>query len=300
MKTLSLCCAGLLAATMVLSGPARASVSAQDDDGRTVTLPAPARRIISLAPHTTELLYAAGAGPRIVATVRYADYPPEAKALPQVGDAHALDLERIVALKPDLIVVWMHGSSARQIERLRALKIPLFHSEAHRLEDVGEGIRRLGVLAGTEDVANAAANTYAQRVTSLRARYSQRTPLKVFYQVWQQPLLTLNKQHLISDAIRLCGGVNVFAQQTALVPTVSPEAVLAAQPQVLVAASVGGQPDDSLALWAPFKQFEPIARHHVVWLNTDLISRQGPRIVDGAQQLCEGLDKVRTDLAAKP
>ncbi len=296
MKKLSFLFTGLL----VLAGAAQASVSARDDDGRTVTLPAPARRIISLAPHTTELLYAAGAGRQLIATVRYADYPPEAKALPQVGDAHALDLERIVALKPDLIVVWMHGSSARQIERLRALKIPVFHSESHTLEQVGDGIRRLGVLAGTEDAANAAANTYAQRLTSLRVRYSHRTPLRVFYQVWQQPLLTLNDQHLISDAIRLCGGVNVFGKQPALVPTVSPEAVLAARPQVLATANLSGQADDSLALWAPFRQFEPIARHHVVWLNTDLISRQGPRIVDGAQQLCEGLDKVRADLAAKP
>lgn len=296
MKTLSFLFTGML----VLAGAAQASVSARDDDGRTVALPAPARRIISLAPHTTELLYAAGAGRQLIATVRYADYPPEAKALPQVGDAHALDLERIVALKPDLIVVWMHGSSARQIERLRALKIPVFHSESHTLEQVGDGIRRLGVLAGTEDAANAAANTYAQRLTSLRVRYSHRTPLRVFYQVWQQPLLTLNDQHLISDAIRLCGGVNVFGKQPALVPTVSPEAVLAARPQVLATANLSGQADDSLALWAPFKQFEPIARHHVVWLHTDWISRQGPRIIDGAQELCEGLDKVRSELAAKP
>ncbi len=296
MKKLNFLFTGLL----VLAGAAQASVSARDDDGRTVTLPAPARRIISLAPHTTELLYAAGAGRQLIATVRYADYPPEAKALPQVGDAHALDLERIVAMKPDLIVVWMHGSSARQIERLRALKIPVFHSESHTLEQVGDGIRRLGVLAGTEATANAAANTYAQRLTSLRARYSHRTPLRVFYQVWQQPLLTLNDQHLISDAIRLCGGVNVFGKQPALVPTVSPEAVLAARPQVLATANLSGQADDSLALWAPFKQFEPIARHHVVWLHTDWISRQGPRIIDGAQELCEGLDKVRSELAAKP
>ncbi|WP_422564880.1 cobalamin-binding protein, partial [Ideonella sp.] len=276
---------GLLAAWLGAASWAQAAISVQDDEGKAVTLAAPARRIISLAPHTTELLFAAGAGPQVIATVRYADYPAAAKALPQVGDAHGLDLEQIAALKPDLLVVWMHGSSAQQIERLRALKLPIFFSEPRQLPAISDSLRRLGALAGTDAQARQAADAFDAERLRLQARYSQRAPLRVFYQVWNQPLLSLNRQHLIHDVITLCGGVNVFAAESALVPVLSAESVLAARPQVLVTSSVDGRPDDSLAMWRPFKAFEPVARGQMLWLHADLISRQSPRILQGAGAL---------------
>jgi iron complex transport system substrate-binding protein len=287
---------GLLALVVVM--PSHAAVSVQDDDGRTVSLPAPARRIVSLAPHTTELLFAAGAGEHVVATVRYGDYPDAAKALPQVGDATLLDMERIAALKPDLIVVWMHGSAAHQIDRLRALKIPIFHSEPRDLAQIGNSLKRLGVLAGEQPRANAAADAYANELAALRQRYSGRPPLRVFYQVWHQPLLTVNDHHLISDMIHLCGGVNVFGSQPALVPAISVEAVLAARPQVLATSTPDGLNDDSLALWRRFKAMAPLLRQAVI-VPADFISRQSPRALIGARQLCEGIEQVRSGPAAR-
>jgi iron complex transport system substrate-binding protein len=280
-------------------GAAAAPVSVQDDDGRTVSLPAPARRIVSLAPHTTELLFDAGAGAQVVATVRYGDHPAAAKTLPVVGDAHLLDLERIAALKPDLIVVWLHGSAAGQIDKLRTLKIPLFHSEPRSLPQIGDSLRRLGVLAGTDAAAQTAAKAFDTDLARLRQRYSTRPPLRVFYQVWHQPLMTVNDQHLISDVIHLCGGVNVFGTQAALVPTVSAEAVLATRPQVLATSTLDGQVDDSIAHWRGFKAFEPIARQAVVTIPSDLISRHTPRILQGAQRMCEGFEQVRAGQPVK-
>jgi iron complex transport system substrate-binding protein len=228
-----------------------------------------------------------------VATVRYADYPAAARQLPQVGDAHALDLERIAALKPDLLVVWLHGSSERQMEQLRALRIPIFHSEPKRLEQIGDSLRRLGVLAGQEPAAHAAATQFDKTLAALRTQFAGRSPLRVFYQVWHQPLMTVNRAHLINEVISLCGGVNVFAAQNVLVPVLSVESVLAARPQVLVTASGDGRPDDALAPWQAFKTFEPIARGQVIWLPADLISRATPRVLEGADQLCRVLDAIR-------
>ncbi|MBQ0959338.1 ABC transporter substrate-binding protein [Ideonella sp. 4Y11] len=272
---------------------AQAAVSALDDEGRTVTLPAPARRIVSVAPHATELLFAAGAGAQVVATVRYGDYPDAAKRLPVVGDANQLDLERIAALKPDLIVVWAHGNSAAQLDRLRALKLPLFHSEPRDLAQIGESLRRLGTLAGTRAAADTAADAYAAELAALRRQYAARPPLRVFYQVWHQPLLTINDRHPIADMIRGCGGVNVFGAEPLLVPTVSPEAVLAARPQVLASSSVETRDDETLSPWRGLARFEPVARQAVVMVPADLISRASPRALQAMRLLCEGFEQVR-------
>ncbi len=277
--------------------PALAAVQVVDDDGRTVTLAQPARRIVSLAPHTTELLYAVGAGERIVATVAFADYPAAANALPRVGDSQLLDLERIAALKPDLIVVWMHGNSARQIDKLRDGGVPIFHSEPKTLGQIAQNLRKLGALAGTGLQAEAAARAYERDIAALRAQYAQRAPVRVFHQIWGKPIMTVNDQHLISDVIRLCGGVNVFGRLAAFVPTVSMEAVIAAKPQVITTgvapANGGGQPADGLDIWRGLPHFEPVARGHLVTIDTNLISRHTPRIAQGAKLMCEGIDKAR-------
>lgn len=295
--------AGVAVAALTLlacAAPAHAApVTALDDDGRPVSLAGPAMRIVSLAPHTTELLFAAGAGDKVVANVRYGDYPAAARALPVVGDSHGLDLERIAALKPDLIVVWMHGSSAGQIDRLKALKLPIFHSEPRSLPQIGDSIRRLGVLAGTQPAADAAADAYARDLAALEQRYRQRPPLRVFYQIWHKPLMTVNDKHLISDVVRLCGGVNVFGSHPTYVPTVSAEAVIAAQPQALATSTLDGQVDDSVGHWRAFKHFEPIAKQAVVTIPSDHISRHTPRILLGAKRMCEGFEQVRAGQPVK-
>lgn len=288
----------LAAALLIESLHSHAAVSVTDDTGATVTLSAPAQRVISLAPHVTELLYAAGGGAKVIGAVSYSDYPPEAKQLPRVGDNKALDLERIVALKPDLIVVWRHGNAQRQIDRLREMHIPLFFSEPHRLDDVAVSLTKLGQLLGTSPVADAAAAAYRQEIAALRSRYASRAPVGVFYQVWDQPLMTLNGEHMVSDVIALCGGRNVFAKLEPLVPTVSTEAVLAANPEAIVTAAPGATKPDTtlpqLSAWQAWPSLTAVANHNLFAIDGDLINRPAPRIAQGARQMCGDLDLARS------
>jgi iron complex transport system substrate-binding protein len=287
----------VLAACLHAAG-ARAALSVTDDSGATLTLAAPAQRVISLAPHATELIYAAGGGAKLVGAVAYSDYPPAARQVPRVGDYRALDLERIVALKPDLIVVWLGGNTPEQIARLRALHIPLFLSEPRRLDDVATTLLRLGTLLGTRGTAESAAAAYRRGIAQLRARYANRPTVSVFYQVWDHPLMTLNGTHMISDLITLCGGRNVFAGLAPLVPTVSTEAVLAANPEAIVTASAGAtrpdRPLPPLASWRAWPGVTAVARNNLFAIDGDLIDRPGPRLVQGAAQLCEDLQIARS------
>ncbi|CAN7470488.1 cobalamin-binding protein [Trinickia sp. LjRoot230] len=294
-----------IAITIVLLGlvsplAAHAKLAVVDDAGRTVTLAAPAARVISLAPHATELIYAAGGGARLVGAVSYSDYPPEARALPRVGSNTALDLERIVALRPQLIVVWRHGNDTHQLDKLRALGIALFYSEPHKLDDVATDLERLGTLLGTQPVADAAAQHYRDDIAQLRARYATRPPVGVFYQVWDRPLMTLNGAHIISDAIAVCGGHNVFAGLAARVPTVSAEAVVAADPEAIVTARSGatpaapGTPLPELARWRAWPRMTAVARDNLFSIDGDLINRPGPRLASGIRTLCEDLETARS------
>jgi iron complex transport system substrate-binding protein len=277
---------------------AHAAITVTDDAGSTVTLAAPAERVISLAPHVTELIYAAGGGAKLVGAVSYSDYPPEAKNIPRVGDNKSLDLERIVALKPDLIVVWRHGNAQQQLDKLRELHVPMFVSEPHKLDDVATNLVRLGALLGTSQAANAAASSYRADIAQLQARYAARPTVSVFYQVWDEPLMTLNGEHMVSDVIKLCGGRNVFAQLAPLVPTVSTEAVLAANPEAIVTASVGAtvpdKPLPGLDKWRKWPSLTAVARNNLFAIDGDLINRPAPRIAQGAAQLCEDLEVARS------
>lgn len=284
--------------TALLTCPAHAAVSVIDDAGNTVTLAQPARRIVSLAPHVTELLYAAGGGDRIVGTVSYSDYPPQARDLPRVGDNKALDLERIAALKPDLIVVWRHGNAQKQTDRLRALGLPLFFSEPRKLESIPENLEKLGRLMDTGPVATRAAADFRQQVETLRKTYANRPPVTVFYQVWQQPLMTLNGQHMVSDMLALCGGRNLFGNEPPLVPTVSVEAVVAGNPEAMMTAGLGAtRPDKPLAdfsMWEKWRSVTAVARNNLFIIDGDLVNRAGPRVVQGAAQICKDLDIARS------
>ena len=269
-----------------------------DDTGATVTLAAPAQRIVSLAPHVTELLFAAGGGARIVGAVSYSDYPPEAKSIPRVGDNKALDLEHIVAMKPDLIVVWRHGNALRQIDRLRELHVPLFFSEPHRLDDIPVTIDKLGILLGTSAKASEASTAFRRDIAGLRTRYANQPPVSVFYQVWDDPLMTLNGSNTVSEVIELCGGRNVFADLKPLVPTISTEAVLVADPETIVTATPGATNSThalpSLNAWRKWSSMKAVARGNLFGIDGDLINRPTPRLALGAAALCEDLDVART------
>lgn len=283
-----------LSATLVLAClTARAEIAVTDASGVTVRLSAPARRIISLAPHITELVYAAGAGGRLVGNVQYGNYPPAARALPKVGGSAQLDLEAIVALKPDLVLGWQSGNLPAAVSRLRTMGLAVHLSQSNRIEDIAAELERIGRLAGTEQAAATAANAFRQRYAGLAARYSGRPPVEVFYQVWNQPLMTVNGKQIISDAIRLCGGRNVFAQLPSIAASVTVEAVIAADPEVIVASGMDEARPEWLDDWRGWKTLAAVAKGNLYFVPPDLIQRHTPRILDGAEQLCAHLEAAR-------
>jgi len=269
-----------------------------DDTGNNVHLAAPAQRIVTLAPHATELVFAAGAGERIVGTVSYSDYPAAASAIPRIGSNSQIDIERLVALKPDLLVVWLHGNAAAQLEKLRSLGIPLFYSEPQHLRDIPDAVLRLGRLTGTEQQAQTTASGLRAQLAALDTRYRARPPVRLFYQVWPQPLYTLNGKHIVSDAIALCGGVNIFAGLTAIAPTVSVEAVLLENPEAIVTGDLNRKNQDGIALWRAYPALLAVQRRNLISLDGDLLSRPGPRMIEGAAALCNSLETVRAHRTA--
>jgi len=284
----------MLTAALVLgSAAAVAEIRLSDDAGRSLSLKQPARRIVSLAPHLTELLFAAGAGGQLVGTVEYSNYPRAARNIPRIGDSAQLDLERIVALKPDLVLVWRDGNAQRQLEKLLHLGIPVFYNEPRRLPDIARAIEQFGVLAGTEAVALPAARAFSARVAQLRRRYADGAPVNLFFQIWDQPLMTVNGEHLISDVIRLCGGRNLFAGLKPLTPEISVEAVLAADPDAIVGVTSEPGQAGNLDAWKQWPRLKAVAGGNLFVIDSDLISRNTPRILDGAEALCAHLAAVR-------
>jgi iron complex transport system substrate-binding protein len=270
--------------------PAAASVSVTDDAGHRVTLGQPAHRIVSLAPNITDALFAAGAGGYVVGTSRFSEHPAAAKNVPVVGDATMLDLERIVALKPDLIVVWRSGTPAAQVEKLTRLGIPVFFAETTRLADVADATRRFGVLAGTTAEAERNAEAFDARLAALRASYAGKTKISVFYQVWDRPLMTIGHAQIVDDAIGLCGGRNVFADLTQAAPTVSREAVLARDPDVILA---GTDAAESLAAWRKTPFLAAVKHGNVIALDAPTLVLPSPSILPGVETLCRVLDQAR-------
>lgn len=277
---------------LVLSASAGAAVTVQDDAGHTVTLAKPAQRVVSTAPHITELLFAAGGGQRVVGVMSYSDYPEAAKRLPVIGSDAAIDMERLLALRPDLLVVWQTGNTERQLAQLKSLGIPVFYSEPKRLDEVATSLTRLGTLLGVEASAQSAARDYREKIARLAATYAQRAPVTVFYQVWEKPLFTLNGEHIVSDALRVCGGRNVFGALKVTAPSVSTEAVLQANPEAII----GGERHDGqsgIHIWKPYKGLLAVQRGNLFMLDSELLVRAAPRMADGVAVLCEKLETAR-------
>jgi len=287
--TTRLCVMGFSALVAVFAQlPAWAGVEVLDDAGHRIRLDAPAKRIVSLSPHLTELLFQAGAGPWVVGAAAYSDYPEEARAVPRVGDARGLDIERIVGARPDLVVGWSSGNSPRTIARLRRLGLPVFESEPARLDDIPHTVRKLGELAGTTAVARDRAAAFEARLSALAAEYGSGSPLRVFYQIWERPLLTINGRHLITHALSICGARNVFGHLPHLTTAPSREAVLLAEPDAIVVAS---RAPDELDPWLRWRSARAVRSGRVFAVDPYLLHRPTLRILDGVSDLCAKLHR---------
>ncbi len=278
---------------LLVAGPVRAELEAEDSLGRKVSLEAPARRIVALAPHIVENTFSAGAGRHLVGVVSYSDYPPEARDIRRVGDYQAWSLESIVALRPDLVLMWSSGNGVGGFDSLERLGIPVFVSEPRELEDIPGMIRAIGRLAGTEQVSEPEAQRIEQRLAQLRATYADKRDLSVFYQVWNEPLQTVNGEHMISRVIETCGGHNVVADTASLAPTVSLESVLRRDPDVIVASGMDAARPEWLDMWDGYPYLKAVRNDALLFVHPDHIQRPTARILLGAERLCRQMDALR-------
>jgi len=262
-----------------------------DDLGHAVRVPAPPLRIVSLTPGGTEMLFAAGAGAQVIATVEYADQPPAARAIARIGDVAALDMERLVAVRPDVLVAWPAGGNPAQRQKLGALGLPVYEQQVERLADLPGSLRRLGVLAGTEAAAQRAARDLEERLAALARAYADgaggggRRPT-VLLQVWNRPIYTVGGRQLMSDALATCGARNAFADLAEAGPVVDTEAVIARNPDIILAAAPPGEGAAWVADWRRFGMLAAVRSGRVVVFEDQALSRLGPSVVDATEKLC--------------
>ena len=266
-----------------------------DDFQRTVSLAKPADRIISLAPHNTENLFSAGAGDKVVGVVEYSDYPEQAKTLPILGSYIQFNLEAILNLQPDLVVAWRSGNNAEALDQIEQFGIPVYYSEPRSFQDIVDNISELAMLAGTTDKMEPGLESISERIQNLRETYQDKHSIKVFYQVWTDPLMTLNGEHFISRVLELCGAENLFASLSIIAPQVNIESVIEANPDVIVSGMVNNLEPD-MSLWTPWTSVDAVKHDRFLFVDSDVMHRHTYRMLNGIETVCKGLDKFRASL----
>ncbi|MBT8051343.1 MAG: cobalamin-binding protein [Gammaproteobacteria bacterium] len=287
-----LCAVALLLALPWVSPSRLAAVELEQADSENLLLEQPARRLVTLSPHLAELVYAAGAGPQLVATVAYSEYPKEAANLPRVGDAFRLDIEAIFAVRPDLVVAWGSGNPRAAVEQMRNLGLRVWPVEIRQPHEIADTLRAIGLAAGTARHADAAARDFEAGLTALSMRYRGVEPLEYFYQVDDDPLFTINGRHLISQGLALCGGVNIFEAEPGLAFQVAHESVIVANPEAIFAPRSPAQPDP-LQRWRDWPSLDAVAAGALFTLDADRISRATPRWLDSIETACTLLHQLR-------
>ena len=270
------------------------AIEVVDDNGDKLKLADVAQRIISLSPNTTEILFHIGAGEKIVGADEYSNYPKQANDILRVNNHAAANYELILSLKPDVVIAWQSGNGEKIISRIRELGIPVFVVETGNLQDIPYLYRRLGQLSGYEKQSNIQAEKFSSRLNQLRKTFSSREEIRLFYQIWNEPLMTLNGDHMVTDIIELCGGVNIFSDAAALVPYVNIESVLAADPQVII---TGGKSKSDLldsGFWDKWPSLSAVKNQHLYAIPSDLLQRHSDRMLEGTGLMCEYIDLVRS------
>ncbi|MGH1472603.1 MAG: cobalamin-binding protein [Cellvibrionaceae bacterium] len=257
-----------------------------DDVGREVVLARPAEKIIALSPHIVENLFSAGAGKKIIAAVEFSDFPREAKNIQQVGRFDTISIEKILALTPDLVVVWGSGGGLKLINKLEELDLTVYVDEPSTLDSIANSIRNLAILAGTEKVGEVAANDFSRELTQLKRLGSEKQP-SVFYQLWGSPIQTVNGKHVISDAISHCGGKNIFSEVQSIAPKVNIESVLSKSPDIIIASGTDENRPLWLEDWDTWQALPAVEFSRVYHIPPDIIQRHTLRILDGVKMMCD-------------
>lgn len=285
-------CALLL--LLVITHPVSADISLTQANGDTLVLPGHAKRIITLAPNLTELVFAAGAAEHLLAVDEYSNYPPQAAKLPRIGDAFRFDLERILTLKPDLVIAWQSGNPQTALSKLEQLGIAVWQLEITSPDEIAAAIEQIAYAVGNTHHGQQVAEQLRQRLLELRQQYEFKAPLEYFYQVAARPLFTINSQHIISRSLEICGAQNIFADLDVLAPQVSLESVIRANPQAMLAPDIEGQPP-ALESWKEWPQLRAVHNNALLYLPADTISRATPRLLDSIELACKRLDEIRTN-----
>lgn len=283
----------LILLTSLLVPTVQAEINVVDFAGRRVSLAQPAQRIVALAPHIVENTFSAGAGGQLVGVVDYSNYPAAARDIPRVGNYAAWSMEEIVALQPDLLLMWGSGSGMQRLRAAERLGLTVYVSESRNLKDIATTIRAIGLLAGTEKASEEEARRVEQEIQRLRSNYSAGTKVSVFYQVWNQPLQTVNGDHLISHVIALCGGKNIYDDSEILAPQVNIESVLQRDPDTIIASGMDAARPEWLDEWKAFPSMKAVHNNALFFVHPDLIQRPTTRVLEGANIMCKQLQSYR-------
>lgn len=266
-------------------------------NGSKMSLAAPATRIVTLSPHLAELVFAAGAGDQLIATVEYSDYPEAAADIPRIGDAFRLDSERVMALRPDLVIAWDSGNPRPAIDQLRSLGLPVWSVEIREPMEIADTLETIGLATGHETTARLAAENIRTRLANLSIDYGNAAQRRYFYQVGAKPLFTINGDHLISKGLQLCGGLNIFDQEPGLAFQVGYESVIVADPDALFAPDNENR-SNPLSAWLEWPTLYAVQQDALFLLPADAVSRASPRFFDALELACKLLHVLperRTD-----
>lgn len=272
------------------------SVSVVDDEERTIELDKPAQRVITLAPSLTEMIYSIGAGDDLVATVQFSNFPEAARDKPRIGNYERFVMERLLSFKPDLVIAWASANNRQQLRQLEKLNIPVYLSEPEELSDISRTIINLGILTGHQQKAHQVANTFDQRLQRLQKENKDKTELKAFYQVWHQPVYTINGKHTISKIMKLCRLRNVFENAIILAPKVTVESVIKHNPDLIIASGMATAQPEWLDKWRDWPTINAVKKGNLFFIHPDIIQRQSLRLVDAAELMCKQADEARLNM----
>lgn len=262
-----------------------------DDAQNTLILNKPAQRIISLAPHISEILFYIEQGEKIVGTDIKSDFPDAAKRISKISDANQINLEAIIALQPDLIIAWKSGNNPKQLAKLKALGYPIYFSEPITLDDIGRNILHFGILTGNKTLASEKAAEFRQQLHQLKNKNPIVNKVKVFYQVWDKPVYTINGEHIISEVIQFCGGENIFHDLKTIAPQISTESVIIRNPDLIIS---GEDKRDAFQEWKKWPSISAVNHDQFLTINSDHIVRPGPRIILGVEQICQKISQIKS------
>lgn len=271
------------------------AIEVTDDSGKLIKIEKPAQRVITLAPHLTEIMYAINEGNKIVATISYSDYPEQARQIPRLGSYENVKLESILAYQPDLILAWDSGNNLDQLAALERFGLIVYRDHPKTIQDVAKTLRKIGILTGSQ-TSNKVVSEFLEKLNNLKHKYKDRKHISVFYQFWDNPIYTINGQHFINDVLNLCGLDNVFSDLSQISATVNREAIIKANPDVIIAAGMGGVHTDWIEKWKKWPEITAVKLNNLFTINPDLLHRHTTRMLIAAKQICLYADQARNKL----